>query len=56
MAKLTANTVVRHPESGEPVALLEGTDLPEWAEKLVGPHVLDVPEKPAPAAKRAARS
>lgn len=50
MAKLSATTVVRHPESGDPVPLLEGTDVPRWAEKLVGDHLIE--SEPKPAAKR----
>lgn len=38
--KLTANVVVRHPESGSPAFLPEGSDLPDWAADLVGDHVL----------------
>jgi hypothetical protein len=37
---LTAGVVVRHPGSGTVIFLPEGSDLPEWAEALVGDHVL----------------
>lgn len=40
MAKLTANVVLAHPDTNEPVVLVEGSDLPEWAVGLVGDHVL----------------
>lgn len=40
MAWLTDTVVLRHPDSGEPVALPAGTVLPEWAGDLVGGHVL----------------
>lgn len=42
MATLTANTMVRHPGTGEPVTLVAGTELPDWAgkAKLVGEHLL----------------
>ena len=39
MPKLIGMTVVRHPESGEVVAL--SGDLPDWAAGLVGEHLLD---------------
>lgn len=54
MAKLIGTTVVAHPETGEPAVLLEGIDLPEWANDLVGEHLLD--EKPKAAAKANAKS
>lgn len=38
--QLTANVVVRHPESGVPRLLSSGSDLPDWADGLVGDHVL----------------
>lgn len=41
MAKLIDNTVVVHPETGEPVLLAATGDLPEWAADLVGDHLLD---------------
>lgn len=40
MAWLTDSVVLRHPDGGEPVALLAGSVLPEWADGLVGGHVL----------------
>lgn len=41
MATLTANTLVRHPETGEVVLLAAGGTVPEWAGWLVGEHLLD---------------
>lgn len=41
MSGLKYTLVVRHPESGEPVALLEGTQVPSWAKDLVDPDDLD---------------
>lgn len=41
MPKLTANTVIPHPQTGEPVLLAESGDLPDWAVGLVGDHLLD---------------
>lgn len=38
---LTANTVVLHPETGAITVLLAGQDVPDWAESLVGDHLLD---------------
>ncbi|GIF08663.1 hypothetical protein [Actinoplanes siamensis] len=43
MAKLTANTLVVHPDTGSPVLLAEGGPLPDWAAGLVGDHLLDEP-------------
>jgi hypothetical protein len=47
MPKLTDNTIVVHPDTGQPVLLVATGDLPDWAEGLVGDHLLD--SKPAPA-------
>lgn len=41
MAKLNSNTVVTHPETGSPVVLLSGKDVPDWAEGLIGEHLID---------------
>ncbi|RAO26478.1 hypothetical protein PSN13_06506 [Micromonospora saelicesensis] len=41
MAKLTANTHVRHPETGELAFLVAGGDVPEWAAPLVGDHLIE---------------
>lgn len=41
MARLVANVLVSHPGTGEPVALLAGTEVPEWAAGMLGAHVLD---------------
>lgn len=51
MAKLTANTIVTHPDSGAPTVLFEGADVPAWAKDLVGSH-LTAPEKPAKASPK----
>ena len=32
--------MVRNPESGDIVALLGGTEVPEWAESLIGEHLI----------------
>ncbi|WP_194821300.1 hypothetical protein [Micromonospora sp. S-DT3-3-22] len=50
MRRLTDNTVVRHPETGEPVLLAAGGSLPDWATDLVGDHLLDGAGRPAPSA------
>lgn len=44
MARLTANTVVARPGTADVVALREGDELPDWAEGLVGEHILDADE------------
>jgi hypothetical protein len=45
MAKLTDNTIVVHPETGEPVLLAATGEVPDWAVDLVGDHLLDGPVK-----------
>lgn len=47
MAKLIDNTVLAHPETGAPTVLLAGEDVPSWASKLVGKHLLAEEPKPA---------
>lgn len=43
--RLIANVVLRHPVTGDPTVLTEGSDLPDWAVGLIGDHVLEgVPE------------
>lgn len=46
MAVLVANTTVRG-EDGFPVVLTAGSDVPSWAEGLVGEHLLSEPAKKA---------
>lgn len=41
MAILIENTVVVHPQTGQPVLLAATGELPRWAEGLVGDHLLD---------------
>lgn len=38
--KLTAGVIVRHPGRGSLVFLPSGSELPEWATRLVGDHAL----------------
>lgn len=46
MAKIKATTVLAHPETHEPVVLLEGTDCPDWAvDQITNPDVLDQVEQ-----------
>lgn len=51
MPKLTGNTAVMRPDTLEVVTLAEGDDLPEWADGLVGAHLLEE-EKPKRTARR----
>ena len=51
MAKLNANTTVMRPDTLEVVALAEGDEVPDWADGLIGDHLVEH-EKP----KRAATS
>ena len=54
MSRLILTIVVRHPETDAPVALIEGTELPEWAEGLVHPdNLVEVPVEPETPAKPA---
>lgn len=44
MAKLTSNTTVRHPITGDSVFLRDGLDVddvPDWAMPMLGRHLLD---------------
>lgn len=44
MAKLTSNTTVRHPHTGESVFLRDGLDIddvPVWALPMIGRHLVD---------------
>lgn len=41
MARLSQNTLVRNPETGEISVLNAGTEVPKWAADMVGEHVLD---------------
>lgn len=46
-AKLLHTLVVRNPDTLQPVALIAGSDLPDWAEGLVDPGNLEgVESKP----------
>ena len=51
MAKLNANTTVTRPDTLEVVTLAEGDEVPDWADGLIGDHLIE-DEKP----KRAATS
>ena len=44
--KVTANTLLRDPSTGDLVSVAAGEDLPEWADGLVGAHLLDAPVEP----------
>lgn len=47
--------IVRHPETDAPTGLIAGTEVPDWASKLVHADDLEGGETKAPA-KRAASS
>lgn len=51
MARKMAETVVlRHPETGEPTAVLAGSEAPSWAEKAItNSAVYEASETKAPA-------
>lgn len=41
MATLSGNTIVTHPETGAPTVLLEGEEIPDWADGLIGDHLIE---------------
>lgn len=41
MPRLAGNTIVAHPETGAPTVLLAGDEVPDWAEELIGAHLID---------------
>ena len=55
MAKLNANTTVMRPDTLEVVALAEGDDVPDWADGLIGDHLIE-DEKPKRAASSRAKA
>ncbi|GAB3304276.1 hypothetical protein EK0264_03725 [Epidermidibacterium keratini] len=55
MAKLKATVIVRNPKTGAVTALLAGSAVPDWAEGLVGDHLLEQ-ERKAPAKRPAPKS
>ena len=44
--KVTANTMLRDPSTGDLVSVAAGEDVPQWADGLVGAHLLDAPVEP----------
>lgn len=48
MPKLTGTTVVVNPTTYQPEVLLAGSDLPDWADGLVGDHLLAEPDQAEP--------
>lgn len=57
MARLTENTVLVRPGTLEVVILAAGDEVPDWADGMVGDHLVE-DEKPkrAPARKAAAKT
>lgn len=55
MAKLNANTTVMRPDTLEVVTLAEGDEVPDWADGLIGDHLIE-DEKPKRAASSRAKS
>lgn len=55
MAKLNANTTVMRPDTLEVVTLAEGDEVPDWAEGLIGDHLIE-DEKPKRAASSRAKA
>lgn len=56
MPKLADNTVLVMPGSATLVYLSAGDDLPEWADGMVGDHLLVEAEKPKRAPARASKA
>lgn len=46
---MAGTTVLRNPETGMPVVLLAGSDVPQWASELVGPHLIEPDAEQPPA-------
>lgn len=55
MAKLNANTTVMRPDTLEVVTLAEGDEVPDWADGLIGDHLIE-DEKPKRAASSRAKA
>lgn len=55
MAKLNANTTVMRPDTLAVVTLAEGDEVPDWAEGLIGDHLIE-DEKPKRAASSRAKA
>ena len=55
MAKLNANTTVMRPDTLEVVTLAEGDEVPDWADSLIGDHLIE-DEKPKRAASSRAKA
>lgn len=55
MAKLNANTTVMRPDTLEVVTIAEGDEVPDWAEGLIGDHLIE-DEKPKRAASSRAKA
>ena len=57
MARLTENTVLVRPGTLEVVILVAGDEVPDWADGMVGDHLVE-DEKPkrAPARKAAVKT
>ena len=55
MAKLNANTAVMRPDTLEVVTLAEGDEVPDWADGLIGDHLIE-DEKPKRAASSRAKA
>ena len=55
MAKLNANTAVMRPDTLAVVTLAEGDEVPDWADGLIGDHLIE-DEKPKRAASSRAKA
>ena len=55
MAKLNANTTVMRPDTLAVVTLAEGDEVPDWADGLIGDHLIE-DEKPKRATSSRAKA
>ena len=53
MAKLNANTTVMRPDTLAVVTLAEGDEVPDWADDLIGNHLVEDEEPKRAATSRA---
>lgn len=53
MVVLSVNVVLANPETGEPVVLEAGSEIPDWAAAAIGDHAIEADESERPAPKRA---
>ena len=53
--RVAVNVLLRNPQTGEVTFVEAGSDAPEWAEGMLGEHVLDGKAEPAKPRAKVAR-